>query len=341
MSVSKGKKSEQDPLKIIAVVGMVLIIVGVGWYFLKPESGGPGETYSTFKAVSYTDGEDVSNFVELSIWTWDPDKTYGDEEDLRNINNFEEEIGSKDAEDISIDLTQYEYGVWIEVDNDGDSVFENNFHWLSTAQNVANYPIYCYHVSSDVNFNMLDESMDEIAANCSTDANYTISFDFPQFNSANSHSGDDWEVDDDDVDDYTEDELQYLYNEENWRCQAPVYVITADADDDYSKTFEKFTEVFAFKIQMNTTISTSDGNSAQINCTIDDQYSDLVYSQVSGQYLYLLFADAVTAPDSFMFELEFGDDICIDEQLVYSGRLAVTGDITTAGSFSAYSAVGA
>ncbi|MBD3343097.1 MAG: hypothetical protein GF353_28625 [Candidatus Lokiarchaeota archaeon] len=338
MSVSKAKKGKTNPYVTVGIIA-TLCIAG---YFLGDYLGwwSAGATKSTFNGFSYTDGENVGGFVEVSIWTWDPDKTYNSEEDLRNLNNFEETVSSKDIDDIAIDLTKYEYGVWIEVDPDGDSVFSNNFHWLSTANNIQDYPIYAYHLSSDVNFNILNTTdMAPLVANSADDDNYTATWDFPHYTTANSHSGNDWSIDDSDVDDFTESELQDLYDERQWRCQAPLYVVSDDADDDYSKVFEQYTNVFGFKIVMNTTISTVDGNAAQINITIGDEYGDDWYAQISGTNIFLLCANAKTAPGSLEFELEFADDIKFSN--AYSGRIDVTGDITTAAWDSTYSTIAA
>jgi hypothetical protein len=71
---------------------------------------------SSFQLISYVDGEDVSDFVEISVWVPDDEAEFDETEDIYTWSNFEEEESSKDADDVSIDLSGIEYA-WLEIDN--------------------------------------------------------------------------------------------------------------------------------------------------------------------------------------------------------------------------------
>lgn len=111
----------------------------------------PTSANSTFKLISAVDGEDVSDFVEVSIWVPDSNAEFDEIEDIYTWSNFEEEESSKDAEDVSIDLSEYEY-VWLEIDPDAEQVFQNDHILLTPSGSNFDYAFKINHASSDVNF---------------------------------------------------------------------------------------------------------------------------------------------------------------------------------------------
>lgn len=333
-----GKPSSSKRIsagKAALTVGFTCLIIVAVWYFGFHNVGTVSE--STFVGKSSTDGEDVSNFLEISVWVWDDSKTYDEPEDLRRLANFEEEVSSQDIDDVSIDLTLYQYGVWIEIDPDSETVFENRFIWLSTSSNVQDYVIEANHLSSDVNFNILnqDNLAPLVCPNNVTDANYTLTYDFPRWTATGMHYGDNWDLDSDEWDDLTTSERSGYYDERNYRCQCPEYDPANDTDLDYVEVFEKITNAFAFKFTFNTTVSTVDAASTQVNMTIDDEDFPNWYIQVSGTYIFVVCSETLTAPGHIDFELIFADAIELDS--VYSGRVSIAGDLSSATWETSYS----
>ena len=341
--VSKTKKISLDRSLLLFVVtaailgsGLYLIGNNLGWF-----SAGSEEytEYTTFRAISYTDGEDVSDFVEFSIYTWDPDSKYNTERDLRTISKFEETVQAKDAEDIKIDLTAYSYGVWIKVDPDGTSVFETEYYWLPAGQNYVNYSIYVHHLPSDVNFNILDSGMATWAVNESTSDNYTLYIDFPSFNTSGTHVGNDWDITDDDWDDLTDLEQSFYRDEANFRSASPIYSPVVDTDKDFSTTWERITTAYCIRFTMNTTIVETEGNAAEARFEVSEDYANLVTFKVIGVYVYMVFSQTIMAGAIIPFEANFGAEI--KTTTVQSGTVSIPGDISSINEFAALSTIGA
>jgi hypothetical protein len=92
---------------------------------------------------------------------------------------------------------------------------------------------------------------------------------------------------------------------------------------------------------MNGTISTTNGAVDQVNFTIDDE--DLpIEVVIDGVYIHCIFYESIdfdTGINSFMFEMEFGAQIHLDQ--VESGRIVVPREDDNLGTFTAYSTIGA
>lgn len=324
---------------------VLIVIFGVSLFSLSPYSPYATTTTtnaSTFTIYSYQDGEDVSNFVELTIWVPKSDAEFDDIEDIYTMSNYEAEETSKDADDISLDLSTYSY-VWIEVDPDGDTVFSNNFQLIIGGSNY-DYSLYAYHLTSDVNFNALNrDTLDELTlGDYSTDANITIIMDCPHLTTSNIHANsEDWAVDEDDWDDMTASEQLDYWDEKYWRTQAPLYDPSADLEKEAENDLEKLTNAFAFKLDFNGTISTTDGEDTQINLTISDS-GEKVEVVTTGDLIYLIYYGIVSfedGPNALNLEITFGDDIHLDD--IDSGRIEVPRDDDNLGTFTKYSDIGA
>ena len=296
----------------------------------------PVKTVSTFKLTSYPDLEDVSNFIEMDIWTPKASATFEDRDDIYTMTNFEREVTGKDADDISIDLRDVSYA-WAEIT--GNSVFENYFILLIGGGNI-DYEFYAYHLTSDVNFNILDSNMDEaFTASYQGDSNFTAILDAPHYTKTNNHYGVGWEVSATDFADYTDAQKLEVYDEKNTRVQTPTLDPTLDtADHEYIEGLERYTEFFAIKLTFNESVSTVDGNALEVNVTIAK--GENVRAVYSGTMIYLIVTEIMDFSDGaydFKFEMQIAVNISISA--VASGRLTVPND--SPGVFTQYSLIGA
>ncbi len=341
-----GKGWSKNTKIIIAVLLIGAIFIG-GYFFLRTYYAPiPSEeeevSVTTLSLISSVDGEDVSDFVEVSIWIPEDSDSIEEFEDVTYLSTkFDEEESSKEAEDISIDLSSYSY-YWVEIDPDSESVFAHDFHLYS---GNGDYVIYVNHQSSDVNFNMLTDTKDEVTVSgYQTNGNFTFTMSVPPHTTTDTHSGaGGWDIEQSDVDEMDGTELRELYDERFWRCQAPVYVPGDDTQKKYDDTLERYTNCFALMLDFNDTISTDDSNVNQVNCTITNFYIDYpVEVIVSGDKIYLVFTEVITFKDNdytLPIELEFGTNISLSD--VDSGRISVPQNDDNLGPFVKYSDIAA
>lgn len=336
-------------------IGLLIFVIAIcGWIFWPqsptptPEETPTTKATSTFTLISYVDGEDVSNFAEMDIWEPKTDATFDEGyEDITAITTkFEKAVTGKDADDISIDLRDEDY-YWAEVT--GNSVWDNTFYLLIGGANY-DYLFYVHHTSSDVNFNVLDDSMNELnygidptvtpaSGQKGVDANYTAVLKAPHLTKTNCHYGDvGWVMTATDFSELTLKNKEIIWNENDWRDQWPTYDPTLDTSNDFVRDFEIITNAFGLKWTMNESISVVDGNALQINCTIGKGYP--VEAFISGVYLYMIWYEGFDfdpSPYAMEFELSFGS--AINVTTVQSGRVTIPS--TTVTGFTAYSTIGA
>jgi len=297
-------------------------------------------TVSTVAAWSNVDGELVSSFVEWDVWVpksgVDFDEGY---EDITALNtNFERLVTGKDADDISEDLRPHEW-VWFECT--GNTVFDNDFYLRRGGANF-DYDFLVHHRSSDVNFNILDNTMANISIpGQSTNFNGTGILKAPSYNTTDCHYGDiGWELTATEFTELTTKEKEVIWDENRWRDQWPVYVTTDDTNNNFDRDFEKITNTFGLKWTLNDTISVIDGAITQLNCTIAKGYP--IETLISGTYLYMVWYEGFDFyPDPYTFEFEMWFGVNISVTTVQSGRANVYGSLSTLTWAETYSTIGA
>lgn len=278
---------------------------------------------STFETISSVDGEKVSPFVECNIWVPKSSAVFDDPKDpYRLSTHYEKEVTGKDADDIAIDLREYDEICWLEIT--GNSLFSINFHKLYPGVNY-DYLFLVYDLSSDLNFNMLirDTLAAVTVADYQTNGNFTILMDVDHEVKTNCHYGDDWTISTEDFNDMTLSEQKEVWDEALWQSQAPLYDPRDDEEKEHDNALERLTEAFCLQLQFNTTVSTIDGNVAQINMTINDA-SEPIEIIISGEYIYLLFYEEIKFDDgayTFDFEMKFAANITLSD--IDSGRITV------------------
>jgi len=344
----KQMRNRKIGIYSFGAIAIIILIVGIALYTpLSPYYTGstttPTTGNSTISLLSYPDGEDVSNFVEISVWVPKSSAEFDEIEDIYTMSNFEEEEASKDAEDVSVDLSDYTY-VWIEIDPDGESVFSNEFYLVYGGANY-DYTMYVHQLTSDVNFNVFArDTLNEITvASYSTDSNLTLIFDCPHYTITNIHANsDDWEVDDDDWDELSASQQAEYYDEKNYRSQAVLYDPDVDTlKDGGDSDLSAITNALCFKFTFNDSISTIDAAVTQINITVADDDIPVEFV-ISGANIYAIYYETVSfvnGAQALGFEIEFGSQIELSD--IDSGRIVLPRSSSSFGTFTKYSDIAA
>lgn len=335
-------------------IGLFIGVIALcGWIFWPqsptdtPEETPTTKATSTFTLYSSVSGEDVSNFVEMDIWEPKSGATFdeGYEDITALTTNFERAVTGKDADDISIDLRDEEY-YWAEIT--GNTVFDNTFHLLYGGANY-DYLFYVHHRTSDINFNILDDTMSALAYGVvaggentkGVDANYTAVLNAPHLTKTNNHYGDiGWEITATDFTEFTLREKEIVWNEIYWRDQFPSYDPTADTVNEYDRDWEKITNAPALKWTFNATVNVTDGSTTQINCSIAKGYP--VDILISGANLYMVWYEGFNFdPDPYTLKFEMFFDTHINVTSVHSGRADIPATLSSLTWDETYSLIGA
>jgi len=337
----------------ITVFAVILIIIGVSVYspyspFYMGETTTIPADESSITLYSRVDGEDVS-FVEVDIWVPTDDAIFDSVDDIYDMDDNFEVLGTtQEAVDVDDDLSEYAY-IWIEVDPDGISVFENQFFLVSGNRNF-DFTGYINHLTSDVNFNMIDDTtLGAITvADYQTDGNYTVIFDCPHYTTSDIHANTaDWAIDEDIWDDMSASNKEFYYDEANFRNQAAMFnpeTATEAAKLHMDYDLSDVTSAFALQIVCNETVDYADETSTTaINITITENINGNVYRVNDDENIYLVFDGDISFENgiqSIGLEIEFGSDITLSD--MNSGRITVPGHIYTVGSLSfvEYSGIG-
>jgi hypothetical protein len=355
----------------IAVVLVAALGLGL-WYGIpylisgSPVAPVPTSANSTFKLISAVDGEDVSNFVEISVWVPDSKAEFDEVEDIYTWSNFEAAESSKDAEDVSIDLSGIPYA-WLEIDPDGEQVFANDHILLYGGSNFA-YSIPVNHLTSDVNMGCVNSTGGATWGNFTLQTvapsgnvpygamwvhkgvtyatgviadNLTITLNTPEFTHANTHHGTGgWDIENSEYDDYSTAELEFHHDEANFRNQAPSYNPSVDTEKSGRDGLESITNGFAIKWTYNTTVSTTDAATTQVNMTIRDSKIDAEVV-IDGTFIYIIFYGTIDFETAaYAFDIEYEEGKAIYATNVQTGRIVVPKDEDTLGAFTAYSTIG-
>jgi hypothetical protein len=337
-------KNQKRGLALLLVVGFGFLAFGfmTDWTFTLAPTGSAPLSASSLEVHSWTDGEDVSNFLPVDVYKPDPDKIEGpdDWEDLYKGISYWDEIYSGDADDFDEDLTGLSH-VLIDFDPDNDTDFMRHQEIITISGNT-NFYKYAYHLSSDINFNVFDvTTMGAITASGhQTDGNFTLEFQYPTYTTTELHYGSNWQTSSDDWDDMSTEEKEEYYNENNWRCQAPQYLIGEDTDNDYDDLWEKITNTYGFKFTFNTTLNETDGSVTQVNMTLED---DAPFTKVvTGEYIYLLAERTIDCEfNAYELDLELQYAANVSLSNVHSARFDVYNEESSATVESTYSAIGA
>lgn len=349
----KAKKFSQvdSKLKIVIVIGIIAIIsaagIGIfyGYQYLVSQAQAPATPVSatTIELECLISGEDVS-WVPVNVWFPKDSSIFDDPEDIRTKSMYELEVTIDEAEDVSIDVSGIPYFI-VEIDPSDTTVFSN-----TESVEIGGYNrVLDYKVKdrvTDYNFNVMNSTMGTINlatdfTNQSTSDNYTLIMDCDHYMTtlAQMHYGDDWETTTAEFNDLDASDKAWYYDEKNFACLDVIYDTSVDTDKDFDDRLERLTNAPAIKFTFNATLSTVDGNTAQVNFTVGNEVpAEIVYS---GTFIYLVFYDDISfeyGSVSYLFEMQTSTHIELDD--VDSGWVTVAGDDDTVGPFVKASDIG-
>jgi hypothetical protein len=175
------KKVSKNKKYVIAALAIVLLLFLVYFLAFSPyspfvsdddsDSSTPTtKIASTITLIDYASGEDVSDWMEVSIWLPDDDAEFDDEDDPYRLSNFDEDVQSVQADHVDEDLRNVEYA-WLEIDPDDRSPFSghntayggiaagtDDFRPLVGGANY-DYIFYVYHPPENVTVNALTRTI--------------------------------------------------------------------------------------------------------------------------------------------------------------------------------------
>ena len=357
----KAKKFSQvdSKFKIIIVIGIVALfsVAGIGifygYQYLVAQAQAPATTVSatTIELECYVSGEDVS-WVKVNVWFPKDSSIFDDPEDIRTKSMYELEVTADEAEDVSIDVSEIPYFI-VEIDPADASVYSNTeFVEIGGYNRVLDYKVK--DRVTDYNFNVLDGTMGAIdltyvngdtgvplGNRTVTSDNYTLIMDCDHYmtTAAQMHYGDDWETTTSEFNDLDASDKLWFYDEKNFACLDVIYDTSVDTDKDFDDPLERLTNAPAIKFTFNTSLSTVDGNAAQVNFTVGNEVpAEIVYS---GTFIYLIFYDDISfeyGSVSYLFEMQTAAGVHLSD--VDSGWLTVPGDDDNTGAFVKASDIG-
>jgi len=335
------KTDKKKYLQYTLVVVIVVLVCGgiIGGISLIYQAPLATATTSTVVISSDVDREDVSNQVPVNIWRPKDDAVFSDTRDNFELTKYEKEISGKDAEDVILDVTQWDQ-IFFELDPDNVTVFDRHFYYYRYPVNKI-YRLDAYHQASDLNFGIQNSTMGDITVSgYQTNGIHVTEMDIPHNTTTNTHVGNEWSIDTDDFNAMSESEQEDVFDEANWRGIYPTYNPSLDDEKAYLSNLEKITNAPALKFVFNTTINTTDSSATQVNMTLVDTTLP-IQIVFSGDCIYHIFYDVITfdlGVYSYKFGMEFGDDIALSN--VYSGNLPVPREEDNLGTFVPLSVMG-
>jgi hypothetical protein len=314
---------------VIAIGGVIGLVYGIS--VLTGTIGGPttpSTTYSTFIIKDGASGEDISDIIEIDIYTPKESVSFETLDDYYDISNFETLVDNDHADDVQEDLSDYKK-VWLVLDADGSADISYwTEDWILITPGGFNwqYTFNAHHRSSDVYGNVLDLSDGSVWAG-SSEGNFTTELWFPRYTTTNPHWNDDgdWDITGD-WDDLSENTQEKLYDETYWRQQEVVFDLDDNtADFDRVGDYRSVTNVPSIKFDFNDTIG-SDGSVTDVNFTLSES-PIAYYIEFSSDKLFINFMetfDVVDGDFEIEFEITMGDNITLSN--MYFGRNEITGN---------------
>lgn len=305
----KLSQRSQKYIMVVLFVGVIGVLIGFvanpqfAGYFLPDDTTTTPTTnnFSTLSFVSYPEYEDISDEMPVNVLIPSVLSVFDDIEDIYDISLFTQ-LGLTDtADDITIDLRDYDY-VYIISDPSDATDYETVYYLLFGGVNY-DYTFNAYNLSSDVNFNLFDDSLAPVSpVGLTTDGTYNILFNVPS-------------------------------GEEDYCVQKSFFNptdATLDAKQNMNLDLADITEAFAFRISCSDIVGDDDVTGINITYTDDDWYRIN-----NGSDIYLIYQGTLVFTAGALnleIAVEFGSAITFTD--IDSGRLTIPGHKYDTGSLS-------
>ncbi len=245
------------------------------------------KTTSKFSFYDAASGEVVTAHLHISIWKNDPDEGTLTGDKIYQLRYYEEDIKTKDAADVSIDLRDIER-IFIEINPGLDQYYLHTYIPRTGGKN-KDFLLPVYHRPSNVSINFRDRNTGD-EWDSSSDIVGTIDLDLLWNSTDELCVGEDWSITTTEYNDLTESEQFDYKNQRKYRVLAPGYDLAVDLDRDYNDELEQLTSAFVIRYTFNHSINLADGSVYQVNFTLMDT-NDITPPfevQITAQYIDLI-----------------------------------------------------
>lgn len=306
---------------LIGATILILVLV-VPWSVVFP----PATTTPTAQATSsiimtdWTSKEDLGELCPITV-RGDKGKITNNEERY-DITFYETVSTEVMPDDFSKDLSEYDYiMITVNPDEATDGYWTTYDYLFKNSGGNFDFTMYAYHEATDL-YGLPLNVVGGTAWDLATDTNGTIALWYPTVTKLELHRGSHFDIEDD-LDDLSQTTLDKLWNEKYYRSMPTLFTLTDDTTDhDKTGDYATITETFAIEFDFNTTISTVDGNAAQVNFTADCNVDFLV--EFDADKIYFVTTESWnTLYENFEMFFEISTAVNITGATVKAGRVVI------------------
>jgi len=310
--VRNVKKSHK---RLIGIGGaaVIIILIVFGAQQLAPTNlpaDDTGPAYSYVFAFDWASGENLEDLIQVSILVNDKELT--DPNEINDFSNYKNEISAKMPEDIKVDLSDYDYAIFIINPNEATEGYWTREYQVYDLNGNANFTFYPKHKSTDIYGSVLDRDSGAVWTGA-TNGNYSIYLWFPFETTTERHQGAKWVISDV-IADLSAKTLKKLNNEKYWRSRPTVFDMNDDqADHERTGDYLTITETTSIEFDFNDTIGAADSVTG-LNITVDSDINFMVEygAGANADKLYIVFLETwgtVYKTFSLDFEIDMGANL--------------------------------
>lgn len=267
------KKTRNIIILTLVVVGIFAASTFSSWddwlagSGLVPDDEPTVKTTSTFSFYDAASDEVVTAHLHISVWKNDPDEGTLTGDDIYKLSMYEEEIKTKDAADVTIDLRNIDR-IFIEINPGLDQYYMHTYIPRTGGKN-QDFLLPVYHRPSNVSINFRDRNTGD-EWDTLTNIVGTIDLDLPWNSTDELCVGEDWSISTTEYNALTESEKLDYKDQRGYRVLAPGYDPAVDLDRDYNDELEQITSAFVIRYTFYNSINLTDGSANQVNVTLSD-----------------------------------------------------------------------
>lgn len=319
----KGISTKSFVIAIFIIGSLTLVGVFMPWstLFPPPETTvAPTLDNSSIIMTDWTSKEDLGELCPITV-RGDKGKITNNEERY-DITFYETVSTEVMPDDFSKDLSEYDYiMITVNPDEATDGYWTTYDYLFKNSGGNFDFTMYAYHEATDL-YGLPLNIADGTAWDLATDTNGTIALWYPTVTKLELHRGSHFDIEDD-LDDLSQTTLDKLWNEKYYRSMPTLFTLTDDTTDhDKTGDYAMITETFAIEFDFNTTISTVDGNAAQVNFTADCNVDFLV--EFDADKIYFVTTESWnTLYENFEMFFEISMAVNITGVTVKAGRVVI------------------